>query len=294
MFRTDDTGRAVDLSPPRVEPPPDARTLARRRADGALGEDEELLVRELFDRAGLDARAYRRETLRRRLPACLRLLRAADAAEARQRVQQQPRLAAAAVATMVIGVTSFFRDAAVFDHLTYAVLPALPRAAGHPRVWSIGCSDGDELYSVAILLAEIGLLGGAFLLGTDCRSDAVARAREGRYGPRDVRDVPPAWLARYFVREDEKEAWRVADSLRRTVQWRTGDVTRLQEPGTWDLILCRNIAMYLRPEVAGRLWERLEMALRPGGFLVLGKAERPLGCQRLANFAPCIYRRLPA
>jgi chemotaxis methyl-accepting protein methylase len=57
------------------------------------------------------------------------------------------------------------------------------------------------------------------------------------------------------------------------------------------LILCRNLTMYLRPEVAGRVWEALEHALRPGGFLVLGKAERPIGARRLGVVAPCIFRR---
>src|SRR3954451_17632470 len=84
VFRTDDPGRAVDLAPPRVEPPLDPRASARRDRDNVLSRDEEALVHELFSRAGLDADAYRRETLRRRRPACLRLLRPANAAEARQ------------------------------------------------------------------------------------------------------------------------------------------------------------------------------------------------------------------
>jgi chemotaxis methyl-accepting protein methylase len=312
VFKADAPGGAVDLAPPRVELPPAPRargaTAAGRGADAALTAEEEALVAELFERAGLDARAYRRETLRRRLPACLRLLRAAGVADALLRVRQQPVLAAAAVGTLVIGVTSFFRDASVFDHLSYTVLPALVRGtgatgasstAGRPRVWSVGCSDGAELYSVAILLAEMGLLDGAFLLGTDCRPAAVARAREGFYAARQVRDVPAVWLERYFVREpraqphqqQDQEAWRVIEPLRRAGQWRTADVLRLQEPGTWDLILCRNVAMYFRPEAAGRLWAQLECALRPGGFLILGKAERPLAAQHLGYVAPCIYRR---
>jgi chemotaxis methyl-accepting protein methylase len=84
---------------------------------------------------------------------------------------------------------------------------------------------------------------------------------------------------------------RVRPELRAAVQWRTGDLTRMCEPGTWDLILCRNLTMYLRPDVAARIYVALEEALRPGGFLVLGKAERPIAAQRLGLVAPCIYRR---
>lgn len=292
VFKGTGRGRAVNLAP-RAS----GELRAPLRPAGRpphLSGDEERFVDWLFERGGLDARAYRPETLRRRLPACLRACRAASVTDARRLLGDDPAACAAAVNTMVLGVTSFFRDAAVFDHLTYTVLPALPRAgagagAGLPRVWSAGCSDGEELYSVAMLLAEMGLLEGSYLLGTDCRPQAVARARAGRYEPRMLRDVPPSWQAAYF--EPDGGMARVRSALRAACQWRTGDLTRLREPGTWDLILCRNLIMYLRPDVAGRLWTAFEAALRPGGFLVLGKAERPVGAQRLGLIAPCIYRR---
>jgi len=296
-----------------VEPRPGTRWSA----------EDESFVATLLDRAGLDARAYRQETLRRRLPACLRVLRAASVAEARDAIDRSPRLIGAAVATMVIGVTAFFRDPAVFDHLAQDVLPALgkSRGTGPPRIWSVGCSDGDEVYSIAILLAEEGLPGGTYLLGTDCRPEAIARARDGWFDAAAVRGVPAAWMNRYFEPELPDAAcagtastatapsrdsgsgggiggapragrrWRVVAPLRSAVQWRTGDVLRLPEPGAWDVILCRNMAMYLRPDAAGRLWQRFEAALRPGGYLVLGKAERPVGAERMSPVAPCIYRR---
>jgi chemotaxis methyl-accepting protein methylase len=256
-----------------------------------LTPDEARFVNWLFAQGGLDARAYRPETLRRRLPACLRALRASSVADARLMLQDDPAAIADAVNTMVIGVTGFFRDTSVFDHLSNTVLPALPQRRGRPRVWSAGCSDGEELYSVAMLLAEMGLLpGGGDLLGTDCRPQAVARARAGRYDQRVLRDVPPPWREKYFEGDGGTMA-RVRPKLRAAVQWRTGDLTRLCEPGAWDLILCRNMTMYLRADVAARVWGALENALRPGGFLVLGKAERPLVARRLGVVAPCIYRR---
>jgi chemotaxis methyl-accepting protein methylase len=297
VFKRTVRRRAVDLAP-RASAGDHAAAADADAAAGVpffdrraarLAADEEQFVNWLFEQGGLDARAYRPETLRRRLPACLRALRAASVADARLALQGDAAAIAAAVNTMVIGVTSFFRDAAVFDHLTYTVLPALPRSSGQARVWSAGCSDGEETYSIAMLLAEMDLLTGSYLLGTDCRPQAVARARAGRYERRALRDVPPAWQAKYF--EPDGAFARVRPALRAAVQWRTGDLTRLREPGAWDLILCRNLTMYLRPAIAGPVWAQLEAALRPGGFLVLGKAERPIGAQRLGTVAPCIYRR---
>ena len=286
VFKGGGRPRAVNFAPRADHDTPPKLSYAQALH---LQPEEENFVAWLFERAGLDARAYRPETLRRRLPACLRALRAASVADARLALQHKPAAVADAINTMVIGVTSFFRDASVFDHLAYTVLPALPRMRANPRIWSAGCSDGQELYSVAMLLAEMNLLDGSHLLGTDCRPQALACARTGRYPLRMLRDVPESWQERYF--DCDSAFARVRPELRAAVQWRTGDVARLCEPGTWDLILCRNLTMYLRPHVADRIWSALEEALRPGGFLVLGKAERPVGAQRLGLVTPCIYRR---
>ena len=277
------SGRAMDFTPA----PPHEPVESRRRS--SLSAEEESFVSYLFRSAGLDARDYRPETLRRRLPACLRALHVTTPRNAKAALEENPKLLGTALDAMVIGVTSFFRDAAVFDHLTYHVLPMLAVRRREVRIWSAGCSDGGELYSVAILLSEMGMLSRACLLGTDCRPEAVRQARQASYQENELKEVPTPWLKQYFRRE--RGSWRISTALAEAVQWRTGDVLAVREPGMWDLILCRNLAMYLRPEVGGRLWQQLEETLRPGGYLVLGKAERPLGTSRLSGVAPCIYRR---
>jgi chemotaxis methyl-accepting protein methylase len=292
--RTGGRKRALDLRP---MPAKDAgRATAREVSTAAAPADpdeppqHEPFIEWLFARAGLEARSYGTQTLARRLPACLRMLRAADPAIARDVLERHPSLVPSAVSALVIGVTSFFRDAAVFGALRDRVLPTLAAERAGVRIWSAGCSDGQELYSVAVLAAELDLLRRVELLGTDCRSDAIARARAASYDVTGIRGVAPDLLNRYFMREPAGQ-WRVADTVRRATQWRTGDVLARPEPGQWDLILCRNMAMYLWPDAAARLWQALEGLLRPGGILVLGKAERPLGERRLTMVAPCIYRR---
>jgi chemotaxis methyl-accepting protein methylase len=282
--------RIVNLAPPAAaDDRPDDADRGRR-----LTDEEESFVGSVFACAGLDARAYRPESLGRRVQACLRALRAGSIREARLTLAHNPPLVAVAINAIVIGVSSFFRDPPVFDEIASGVLPSLARSRTAPRVWSVGCSDGQELYSVAILLAELNLLDGCYLLGTDCRSDAVRRARDGVYGAAALQSVPGSWARKYFTPQDADgtgERWRIAASLRAAVQWRRADVTRVQEPGIWDLILCRNMAMYLQPEASGKLWELFERALRPGGYLVLGKAERPVNAKRLSPVGPCLFRR---
>lgn len=280
------TARIVNLAPPAaLEISGEARG-----GELQLDEEEDAFIRSLFACAGLNAGAYRPESLRRRLQACLRALRATSILEARRALAKNPSLVPIAINAMVIGVSSFFRDAAVYDEIAFNVLPSLFGSNKSPaRVWSVGCSEGQELYSITILLAELGLLDGCYLLGTDCRGDAIQRARDGYYDAAALRSVPRAWVEKYFHRQVDR--LRIVSGLRTAVQWRTADVTRVSEPGVWDLILCRNMAMYLRPQASGKLWELFERALRPGGYLVMGKAERPMNARRLSPVGPCLFRR---
>jgi chemotaxis methyl-accepting protein methylase len=216
-------------------------------------------------------------------------LRVADVGDARQLLERDRRKVQVAISALVIGVTSFFRDDHVFNDIATTVLPALPKPPNRCRIWSVGCSDGEELYSVAMLLSEAGLLASADVLGTDCRASAVAHARDGLYDATALTRIPRQWWEKYFVHEGAR--LRVAPQLRSAVHWRVADASQICEPGAWDVVLCRNMAMYMRANVAAALWRRFEAALRPGGFLILGKAERPIGTQRLSPLASCIYRR---
>jgi chemotaxis methyl-accepting protein methylase len=262
---------------------------AAAKAGPGLAGEAAAFVHGLFSRAGLDARHYRSEMLQRRLPACLRALRARSLAHARQVLEAAPELVSAAVSAMLIGVSGFFRDPPVFQLLRDVVLPELSRGGHGLHVWSAGCSEGAEVYSAAILLAELNLQNHSYLLGTDCRPDAVQRARAGAFDALAVKHVSEERLARFFV--PQAAGWQVIPPLRHAVRWRSADILKTQEPGLWDLIFFRNTAIYLRPEVTGPLWERFAQSLRPGGVLVLGKAERPVGSRRWSLAGPCIYRR---
>lgn len=280
----------------RVQVPRTAKpTLASVQPAFAELEDGEAkeFLRYVLARAGLDADRYQSRPLQRRLPACLRALRVQTIAQARALLDDRPDLLAPAVNSLLIGVTAFFRDAAVFEALRTQVLPdLLSRTPGPLRAWCAGCSSGQELYSLAILLVEAGRLDGAVLLGTDCRPTALETAREGRYAAKDLESVPSELRDRYF--QSENGVWRVVPRLRAAVEWKTADVLAGPEPGPWDLILWRNAAIYLTPAGAGAAWRHLAGVLRPGGFLVTGPAERPTADVPLTFVRRCLYRRKEA
>jgi chemotaxis methyl-accepting protein methylase len=225
--------------------------------------------------------------LRRRVAACLRALDADSEADARSRVESSRDRADVALSTLLLGVTSFFRDAHVFDALRSRILP---RLAGRSavRILSAGCASGAELYSVAMLLDEAGLLERATLVGIDCRRDAVASAGAAWFDAASVDVVPPAARARYF--EPARGGYRVVERLRRRMDWMVMDVTRALPPGPWDVVLCRNLLMYLQVNVADVTGRCLAAALAPGGALVLGKAERAPHSTALCPLGRSVYQ----
>jgi chemotaxis methyl-accepting protein methylase len=259
-------------------------------SDAGLPGENAVFLHWLLARAGLDARGYRPATLQRRLPACLRALRARSPAEARRGLDQRPELLGPALDALLIGVTGFFRDALVFDHIRRHLRATCGPARRGPQVWSAACSDGSELVSLALMLAEEGLLARSYLLGTDCRPDAVRRARAGWYDEAALRTLADGLRDRYF--QPQNGGRLLVPAVRGVLRWRVADVLAAPEPGVWDLILFRNAAMYFRPEAARGLWARFETALRPGALLVLGKAERPVGVRRLEPVGPCVFRRV--
>jgi chemotaxis protein methyltransferase CheR len=263
---------------------------AQRQCSHSLTPDERLFVNWLFDLAGIAVQSYRMETLARRLPACLRMIRATTIQEARAAIEANPALVQNGIRALVIGVSGFFRDPALFAALRGLMLAELTGDAGPLRIWSVGCSDGRELYSVMMMMAELGWFGRCEFLGTDCRLEAIRCASEGVYIDDEVHGLPGDMLDRGYLVKCGSRCWQMSPWLRNAARWRTGDVLQTVEPGSWDMILCRNMAIYLEPGSASMLWDRLRTALRPGRLLVVGKAERPI-VAGLSPVAPCLFRR---
>lgn len=245
---------------------------------------------EVLRMAGLDPAGYRMAPLVRRLPACLRALRVPSIAAAKDLLTRQPQKLQLAIDALLIGTSSFFRDDLVFEHLADEVIPSLVKQKGKPRVWSAACSNGMELYSVAMMLADHAALSPKQLLGTDFRSEAISEAERGIYSPETATSIPPTLAEGHLIRG--KAAVAVAPAIHASVRWECRDLLTDSAPGPWDMILCRNLAIYLESGVVVQLWKKLRAALAPGGVLVVGKAEKPR-LNGLTQVGPCIYRKHP-
>lgn len=196
------------------------------------------------------------------------------------------RMAWAAVEAMVLPETDFFRDRAVFSHLAEEVIPELVRAReGQPvRVWSTACGAGQEVYSLAMLLADAPALAGKVeLYASDISERSLEKAQSGLYSQFEVqRGLPAHLLVRHF--EKRGESFAVSPRIRQMVRWRRVNlVDDLSRFGQFELVLCRNILGQLSDEARRRLHDQLKSALAPGGRLVLGLRDEPVD---LAPVAP--------
>ncbi len=252
-------------------------------------------------RTGSDFSQYKATTVQRRLERRMGIHRIDTIDSYIRYLQESPQELDLLFKELLIGVTSFFRDPEAWQQLQGEVLPALlaARPAGHPfRAWMPACSTGEEAFSLAIVFKEAldqaGLSGrhSVQIFGTDLDRDAIDRARLGRYSDGITADVSPDRLHRFFVQEGN--GYRVSGEIREIVLFAAHNAV-LDPPFTrLDLLVCRNLLIYLVPKLQRRLLQLFHYSLNVGGYLFLGSAETTGGCAEL--FTPLsgrtrIYRR---
>lgn len=197
-------------------------------------------------------------------------------------LQQTPTEVDALFRDLLIGVTNFFRDQDAFAVLEEQIVPRLfaeKPAGGVIRVWSTGCSTGEEAYSLAILLQEhMDLLKQRYILqifATDIDSHAIATARAGIFPTGIASDVSPERLARWFTVEPGGSAYRIHKSIRDLLVFSEHDLLKNPPFSKLDLISCRNLLIYLNADLQKQLAAIFHYALNPGGVLFLGTSESP-------------------
>lgn len=250
--------------------------------------ENSLFIRAVLWEAGLELGGYRLAPLVRRIPACLRALRVPTVSDAIKALQEDASRLRTAVNALLIGTTSFFRDAPLFARIEEHLLPDLLHHTSSPRIWSAGCSDGSELYSIAMLVSEIDPQHDACFLGSDCRPSVLETAKAGIYSSDAVQRIRPAFRERYLVKRGVQHAIR--QDLTDRIDWKQLDLLGKPADGKWDMILCRNVAIYLEAESGRHMWNRLAGALNPNGILITGRAENPW-VDGLTRIGPSIFRK---
>jgi excisionase family DNA binding protein len=256
----------------------------------------------LRSQTGHDFSQYKRNTVYRRIERRMGLHQIDSITGYVKYLQESPQETLFLFKELLIGVTSFFRDREAWEYMKSKAIPALlaeRSSGGVLRAWVAGCSTGEEAYSLAMLFKEVLAQArpvhkfSVQIFATDLDGDAIAKARQGVYPQNIAGDVSAERLRRFFVKNEH--AYRVSQEIREMVVFATQNII-MDPPFTkLDILSCRNLLIYLSPDLQKKLLPLFHYSLNPGGILFLGSAES-LG-DSAALFAPKggktrTYRRL--
>jgi two-component system, chemotaxis family, CheB/CheR fusion protein len=250
------------------------RQLGREEAE----QDFPRILRLLHTRTGHDFSHYKRSTMMRRVARRMQVTHHETIGSYLEYLREKPQEAQELLADLLISVTGFFRDRGSFELLAKAAIRSIFEKAeetGGVRVWVVGCSTGEEAYSVAILLLEEETRSNVHvpiqIFASDLDENALAMAREGRYPKAIAADVSEQRLQRFFVQEGEH--YRIRKEVREIVLFAQHNALKDPPFIRNDLITCRNLLIYLDRELQQQLCGMLHYAMKPDGYLFLGSAE---------------------
>ena len=256
-------------------------TIIRPQENADLFSDEETFSRiyaVLKKNSGIDFTNYKRSTVLRRIERRMVVTHSAGLADYVKFLAANAEEASILVKEILIGVTNFFRDPAFFEKLKQNVIYNIVEHAGEKdpiRVWSAGCSTGEEAYSLAILfretLDELGVQRDIKIFATDVDSRAIEQAGKGVYTESILDDVSPERLARFFSKKNE--LYTISKEIRRMIIFAPHNMLSDPPFGKLDLICCRNVMIYFQPVLQRSLFSIFHSALKNGGYLFLGKSE---------------------
>jgi two-component system, chemotaxis family, CheB/CheR fusion protein len=260
----------VEAQRPRVAKP--------KRPEGTF----ERIFALLRAAGGINFSLYKPGTVQRRTLRRMAIHKVDEVSDYAKFLEKHPKELEELCQDLLIPVTSFFRDFEAFESLKSKVFPAILKDRSSKesiRIWAPGCSTGEETYSLAILLLEF--LGDKMasyhiqLFGTDVNGRGIEKARTGIYGERIAQEISPERLRRYFTKVDE--GYRVSKGVRDLCVFAKQNLAEDPPFSRMNLVACRNLLIYLGPELQRKIMPILHYALMPSGFLFLGNAESVAG-----------------
>jgi chemotaxis protein methyltransferase CheR len=289
-----------------------SRTVGVRAvSDGPAGSDlRSKLDAEAFDglrilvleAGGIDLNLYKDKCVLRRITVRQRSCGAPTLRAYLKLVRKNPVERGRLVSSLTIHVSQFFRNPGTFRAIRESALPAVlatKRAEGGRalRLWSVGCASGEEPYSLAILLLEVG--GEAIrepstkIYATDIDLQSLIQAKGARYQARSLANVPNRWRQQYFTQVGDR--YQVVPEVRSLVLFKAHNILDPLPFRRIDLVACRNVLIYMTEALQERVLVSIQEALNPGGYLILGKVEGLTGAARdlfePVDVAERIYRK---
>lgn len=235
--------------------------------------DISLLLDKIYADRGWDFRDYKKTSLSRRISKRMQAHNISTYGDYCGVLEADPAEYPRLFSQITIKVSEFFRECAVFEALCKAIRSSLP--PDEPiKAWSCGCAYGEEPYSIAIVLdrcLEPEALSRTKLFATDIDYEALDVARKGAYTEDSLRNVPADVREKYFLKSEG--TYKVRQNIRNLVKFGTLDIVRQSSISGVNLLFCRNLFIYFNKTLQKIVFQKLDYSLKPGGLIVLGKAE---------------------
>jgi len=258
-----------------------------------MTDQEYLFLRKrLLNMTGIDLDSYKSQQMRRRLSAFIESSAAKDVVAYCHVIQRDELSLKKLCDFLTINVTEFFRDEWAFKDLQNLVLPEVVKYTSNLNIWSAGCSNGAEAFSLAMLLKEMQGRVNYRILGTDMDLRSLEKAGAGGPFKADsIKNIPQKYVIKYFTQKNN-DFW-VNEDVREKISFRQHNLLVDSFEKEFDLIACRNVTIYFTNEAKDRLNQRFHNALNPKGVLFIGATEFIPDAMRIgfSKMGTCFYRK---
>ncbi|MDD2619789.1 MAG: protein-glutamate O-methyltransferase CheR [Syntrophomonadaceae bacterium] len=249
--------------------------------------DWEWFIKKFEVMSNINLTAYKRPQMERRINSFMRTVNIANYQDFIKILGSDKEIYRRFLEHITINVSEFFRNLNHWDVMEKQIIPPLLKERGSLKIWSAGCSTGEEPYSLAMLFQERKINLSDKILATDIDKDVLEKAGIGLYTAKAMNGVPGEWQSKYFNKQGNY--YQINDEMKKMIKFQQHDLLRDSFPKEYDLILCRNVVIYFTEETKAKLYKRFSDSLRTRGVLFIGSTEqifqaRDVGLKSIATF----------
>ncbi len=233
------------------------------------------LIQDVQKRLNIQLTNYKQDYIKRRLLSRMNSTRSKDFSEYHQYLRTHPEEEEKLRNALTINVTKFFRDPDVFDLVRKEIFPSILRDKRAIKIWSAGCSSGEEPYTYAIILYELGKTGPAFngaIIATDIDEEILKRAKLGAYEKNALENMTDSQISKHFDKKEDGKYY-VKDHIKQIVRFQNHDLMTQAPAKMMDMVSCRNVTIYFNEQQKKELVKKVHDSLGKDGYYIMGMSE---------------------
>ncbi|WP_418790404.1 CheR family methyltransferase [Phosphitispora sp. TUW77] len=252
-----------------------------------MADAYEIFLDGLKRKKGLDLTGYKRPQMERRINSLMRSLKITDYSTYLEVLEKEIGYWRKFLDTLTINVSEFYRNPAQWKVLEDKILPELIEMSRSLKIWSAGCSTGEEPYTLAMVMMNRFPNTNFTLLATDVDNEVLNKARMGAYNDKAVLNLPQDYISKHFIKEGSN--FIIKDDVKARVKFTKHNLLTEEFNNNFDMILCRNVVIYFTEDSKAQLYRKFYSALKPGGIVFTGSTEqifhaREIGFSLISSF----------